>query len=85
MRVASAAASPRRLQGATVYVNWFPCNVCASLLAMSKVKRVVGHDDRWADECYNFETAYLIMREAGVEVTKYSRVSTQLGTAHAVQ
>lgn len=54
----------RQSVGSTLYVNGFPCKICARLTVNSGVKRLVVSGD------YSDKAGLEILRNAGVEISK---------------
>lgn len=62
--------------GATLYCPWFACSDCARAIALSGVRRVIGHQDRmdktpdrWKA---SVDAGLALMRGAGVELEFFS-------------
>lgn len=53
----------RNSVGCTLYVNGFPCKICARLIVNAGIKRVVVSGD------YSDEEGLRILEDAGIEVT----------------
>ena len=69
---ANLVAAPGNLTGSTVYLNWFPCSTCASLLVTAGIARLVAdraaYEARKDDPRYGFANAMAKLTEAGVEI-----------------
>ena len=78
--VASCALSGTSLDGATVYLNWFPCVTCASLLVQAGIRTLAAHQGRYEvhkdDPRYGFEHAMAILREGGITLQWIGRVES---------
>lgn len=64
----AAARFGQELDGATAYLNWYPCADCARALAMSGISRLVCVEPDWTETRYGFHDARAILEESGVEV-----------------
>lgn len=63
-----AAKNGYKTEGATIYVNWFPCAECARAIVQSGIKKLVGYEPDWSEERYGFKDARTILEEGGVEI-----------------
>lgn len=61
------------LDGATIYLTWFPCAPCARALVCSGIKRLVGYEPDWTEERYGFKDALIILEEGGVTISFLER------------
>ncbi len=66
----NAARTGVALQGATMYLPWFPCSACARAIVQVGLKTLVAikpdeEDPQWGDQ---FKISEVLLREAGVEV-----------------
>ena len=66
----NAARAGIALQGATMYLPWFPCAPCARAIVQVGLKTLVAikptaEDPQWDDQ---FEISAMLLQEAGVEV-----------------
>jgi len=66
----NAARTGVALQGATMYLPWFPCAPCARAIVQVGLKTLVAikltvEDSQWDDQ---FKISELLLQEAGVEV-----------------
>lgn len=62
------------IEGATLYVNKFPCNECAKAIIQSGIKKVIYSDDKNNDELFRdhlVSTVFKMFKDAGVEVENY--------------
>lgn len=70
--VANAAFHGLSLCGCTMYVEWFPCATCASLIVTSGIRRLVAergkYEARKDDPRYGFKASVEILTEGGVEI-----------------
>lgn len=70
--IARAARIGFRLEGCTMYLNWFPCADCALSIAEAGITKLVvdqaAYMARKNDPRYHFAEALAILREAGVRV-----------------
>jgi dCMP deaminase len=83
----SAARAGSKLDGCTMYVNWFPCAPCARaiiqagiavLICDAKRTRERKDDPQWKHE---FEVAAEMLEEAGVVVNYWEEVDEELEEA----
>ena len=70
MRFTTRARSGVRLEGATMFVPWFPCAACARAivqvgLSLLVAVRPLGQDAQWDEQ---FAVSEVLLREGGVEV-----------------
>ncbi len=56
-------ADGNKMDGATIYVNAYPCKICARMIVNAGIKRVVCSGE------YSDEEGLLILKGAGVEIT----------------
>lgn len=63
--------SRRDLEGATIYVDLFPCNECAKEIIQSGIKKVIYLSDKYADLDSTI-AAKKLFKECGVEYIEYS-------------
>ncbi len=76
----NAARTGIALQGATMYLPWFPCAACARAIVQVGLKTLVAirpkrEDPQWGDQ---FEVSEQLLREAGVEIRYLSSVEGSL-------
>lgn len=67
--IIQAAVSGVSIEGATLYVNLFPCSLCAKMLINSRIKRIVYCAD------YPDELSHALLQEAGIELVQYTQAS----------
>lgn len=72
----SAARIGVPLQGATIFIPWFPCVDCARAIVQSGISRVVArapdlNDLNWGEQ---FKVSLCILREGGLELTFFEGV-----------
>lgn len=58
------------LDGATLYVTLFPCNICAQDIIQSGIKKVYYLDDKYHDKDFSI-AARRLFKLAGVEVEQF--------------
>lgn len=68
----NAARNGVRLEGSSIYLQWYPCCDCARAIAQSGIKKIVCHapdfnHPRWGDD---FKISSEILSESNVE-TKF--------------
>lgn len=68
--IIQAAVSGVSIDGATLYVNLFPCSLCAKMLINSRIKRIVYCAD------YPDDLSHALLKEAGIELVQYVQAST---------
>jgi dCMP deaminase len=71
----NAARIGVRLEGATVYLSWFPCAACARAIVQVGTERLVAikpddQSSRWSDQ---FKVSASVLQEAGVDVRLVER------------
>ncbi len=57
--------------GADMYLNWYPCHICAGYIVQAGIKTVYADQEpEWEDEKWGiaFKRAATILKEGGVEV-----------------
>lgn len=64
----NAARHGIKLEGATIYIPWYPCADCARAVVQSGIKTMVAgvpdlNDPKWGDD---FKAALIIISEGGV-------------------
>ena len=67
--IIQAAVSGVSIEGATLYVNVFPCSLCAKMLINSRIERIVYCAD------YPDTLSHSLLQEAGVELVQHEIVS----------
>lgn len=70
--IANAARYGVRLEGSTMYLNWFPCAGCAQSIVQSGIIRLVADREKYEarkdDPRYAFADSMAILVEGGVAV-----------------
>lgn len=66
--IIQAAVSGVSIAGATLYVNVFPCSLCAKMLINSRIERIVYSAD------YPDKLSYSLLQEAEVELVQHEQV-----------
>ncbi len=66
----NAARTGVALEGATIYLPWFPCAACSRAIVQVGINvlvaiRPAADDPQWADQ---FEVSEIMLREAGVQI-----------------
>ncbi|NLW17885.1 MAG: cytidine deaminase [Firmicutes bacterium] len=67
--IIQAAVSGVSIKGATLYVNVFPCSLCAKMLINSRIERVVYQAD------YPDQLSHALLQEAGIELVQHKPTS----------
>ena len=62
--IIQAAVRGNSIKGGTLYVNTYPCSVCARMIINAEIKRIVYDSD------YNDPLAKDMLAEAGIEVVR---------------
>jgi dCMP deaminase len=62
------ARSGTPIEGATIYLTWFPCVECARAIVCAGIKKLVGYEPDWEEQRYGFIEARTILQEGGVEI-----------------
>jgi len=65
------------LNGATIYVTLFPCNVCAQDIIQSGIKNVVYLSDKYHDKDFTI-VARKLFKSAGIGCTKFESSRQQI-------
>ena len=65
--IISAAVKGVSIKGGTVYVNTYPCGICARMLINSEVKRIVYDSD------YSDPLSKKMLDESGIEVVRFKK------------
>ncbi len=62
-------------EGATMYLNWFPCVDCARAIVAVRIARLVyvAKEERMSDPRYGFEASMKILREGNVQMVSYKK------------
>lgn len=63
-------ASGKSLKGCTIYVDLFPCNICAQLIIQAGIKKVVYLSDKYHDE-ETYQVSRFLFDHAKVEYVPY--------------
>ena len=63
--IIQAAESGIKIDKATLYVNTFPCSICARMIINAGVKKIVYLSD------YNDELSKELLEESNIELVKY--------------
>lgn len=69
--IIQAAVSGVSIEGATLYVNVFPCSLCAKMLINSRIERIVYCAD------YPDELSYSLLQEAEVALVQHEQVPAE--------
>lgn len=64
--IIQAATTGSKIKGGTLYVNTYPCSICARMLINAEIKRIVYSSN------YSDALAKDMLDEAGIEVVKYN-------------
>lgn len=65
--IISAAVKGVSIKGGTLYVNTYPCSICARMLINSELKKIVYDSD------YNDPLSKEMLDESKIEVVKYKK------------
>ncbi len=65
--IISAAIKGVSIKGGTVYVNTYPCGICARMLINAEVKRIVYDSD------YSDPLSKEMLDESGIEVVRFKK------------
>ena len=66
------------LEGATLYITWFPCNECAKRIIQNDIKEVVYA--RMYSDLKTVEAAELMFKKKGVIVRQFGNITTKEDT-----
>jgi dCMP deaminase len=68
------AGNVNRFEGATMFLNWFPCADCARAIVGVRIRELVYiiKEDRKTDPRYGFETSVAILKAGEVRLTEYT-------------
>lgn len=66
--IIQAAVDGVRIKGGTIYVNTYPCSICARMIINAEIKRIVYSSD------YNDNLAKELLDEAGIELVFYKEL-----------
>jgi dCMP deaminase len=66
----NAARNGIRLDGASLYTNWFPCSDCSRAIIQSGIKLVAGIEPTYEHPTYgnDFKVSLQMLTEAGVQI-----------------
>ena len=64
--IIQAAVRGTKIQGGTLYVNTYPCSICARMIINAEIKRIVYDSD------YNDVLSTEMLNETGIELVKFS-------------
>ncbi|NLY53940.1 MAG: cytidine deaminase [Firmicutes bacterium] len=70
--IIQAAVSGVSIKGATLYVNLFPCSLCAKMLINSRIQRIVYSAD------YPDALSHALLQEAGIELVRHIPETTEI-------
>lgn len=65
--IISAAIKGVSIKNATIYVNTYPCSICARMLINAEIKRIVYDSD------YSDPLSKEMLEESNIEVVKYKK------------
>lgn len=63
--IIQAALVGNSIKDGTIYVNTYPCSICARMLINAQIKRIVYDSD------YSDNLAHDMLEEAGIEVVRF--------------
>lgn len=63
--IIQAAVDGIKIKGGTLYVNTYPCSICARMIINAEIKRIVYNSD------YQDPLAKDLLRESAIEVVSY--------------
>lgn len=70
--IINAAREGKSTLGASMYLNWYPCDQCAGFIVQAGIKKLFADQEpEWEHEKWGegFKRAKTILEEGGVEVT----------------
>jgi len=68
--------APSSVESATLYTTFFPCNECCKSIVQRGIAKVVTFvPDPEKRLLYNHDVSYIMLKEAGVQLYQYSRIS----------
>lgn len=67
--IIQAAVDGTAIKGGTLYVNTYPCSICARMIINAEIKRIVYASD------YKDNLAKDLLNEANIEVVKYNTLT----------
>lgn len=65
--IIQAAVDGVSIKGGVLYVNTYPCSICARMIINAEIEKIVYDSD------YNDPLAKELLEEAGIELVKYKR------------
>ena len=65
--IIQAAVHGTKIQGGTIYVNTYPCSICARMIINAEIKRIVYDSD------YSDQLAKELLDESNIEVVRYKK------------
>lgn len=65
--IIQAATDGNKIKGGTLYVNTYPCSICARMIINAEIKKVVYASD------YSDKLAKELFEESGIEIVKYEK------------
>ncbi len=65
--IIQAAVHGTKIQGGTIYVNTYPCSICARMVINAEIKRIVYDSD------YSDSLAKELLDESDIEVVRYKK------------
>lgn len=65
--IIQASVDGVKIQGGTLYVNTYPCSICARMIINAEIKRIVYASD------YSDNLAKELLDESGIEIVKYEK------------
>ena len=72
--VYSAARNGININGATIYLHWYPCVDCARAIIQAGIKTLIGRKPDWDDKTWgaDFKIAKELFEESGVKVVFFN-------------
>lgn len=81
LAIAKAARLGTSTDGATLYLNWFPCDQCSISIVHSGIKRVVcnkkAYEDRKDDPKYKFSESMSTLVENDIKIDWYEEIASR--------
>lgn len=65
--IIQAAVNGVKIKGGTLYVNTYPCSICARMIINAEIKRIVYDSD------YSDKLSKSMLDESNIEVIKYKK------------
>ena len=65
--IIQAAVYGTKIKGGTIYVNTYPCSICARMIINAEIKRIVYDSD------YSDPLAKELLDESGIEVVRFKK------------